>query len=178
VCKKHNCKVSTKAILWFSCYFIFPIHKSLQYFSEVSCLSVLSSEWNDASQQSKRTGTYQCYITHQYVSKQTILLHLQRSTKPCTQESVAIRIYLACVEPEASHEVVCSYLGNSSPFLQGDHMQRSVTTVICTLEHNVCEDLVRQTRSQTPENRSELFNHRWRSCSLVNIVLKVENNVT
>jgi len=57
-------------------------------------------------------------------------------------------------------------------------MLRSVTTVICILEHNVCEDLVKQTRSQTPENKSELFNHRCRLCSLVNFVLEVENNVT
>jgi hypothetical protein len=57
VCKKHNCEAHTKAIFWFSCYFIFPIHKSLQHFSKVHCLPGLSSEWNEVSQQNNTTGT-------------------------------------------------------------------------------------------------------------------------
>jgi hypothetical protein len=67
------------------------------------------------------------------------------------------RIYLVCAGQGASHEVVCSCLDYLSPFLQEDHTPRSVTSVICTLEHNVCEDLVKQTRNQTPENNNKFF---------------------
>jgi hypothetical protein len=76
------------------------------------------------------------------------------------------RIYLACAEQEASHEVVYSYLDNPSPFLQEDHMPRSVTSVICTLEHDACEDLAMQTRNQTPENNNKTF-HKCRKALLL-----------
>jgi hypothetical protein len=34
-----------------------------------------------------------------------------------------------------------------------------VTSVICTLEHDACEDLAMQTRNQTPKNNNKIFHN-------------------